>query len=45
MTFERHKFNTRDQNENETIDQHVTALRILWRHLRIRKSTRRIDTQ
>jgi ribosomal protein S1 len=29
MTFERHKFNTRDQNENETIDQHVTALRTL----------------
>ncbi len=29
LTFERHKFNTRDQDENETIDQYVTALRTL----------------
>ena len=26
LTFERHKFNTRNQDENETIDQYVTAL-------------------
>lgn len=29
LTFERHKFNTRNQDENETIDQYVTALRTL----------------
>lgn len=29
ITFERHKFNTRNQNEGEHIDQYVTALRTL----------------
>ncbi|CAB4005070.1 Hypothetical predicted protein [Paramuricea clavata] len=29
LTFERHKLNTRNQDENETIDQYVTALRTL----------------
>ncbi len=29
LTFERHEFNTRDQDENETIDQYITALRNL----------------
>ena len=29
LIFERHKFNTRNQDENETIDQYVTALRTL----------------
>ena len=29
MTFERHKFNNRNQDVNETIDQYVAALRTL----------------
>ena len=29
ITYERHKFNTRNQGENESIDQYVTELRIL----------------